>query len=323
VMVDAARRRQLSVVALFGAVVLLLAGPFYLYNYTHTGNPVFPFAASVFGAGPWNGADLAYQLTEMRTFGIGHDLAALVRLPWVLTYHQNAFHPEGHFPNLLLFTLPIIVLFGWRMASARRALAFCLCFGLFWFATMQILRYLVPASALFALVMVLSVARLGEAVGPLRRWLHWRPFAWVLCLAALAPAPVYAVKRLWQEGFPLTASGRHAYLAGALPGFEAFAYLNRTLGDRCHLYAYRFERMFYYADGTMWGDWFGPGRYADFLAKAEDPQALLVHLRTLGVTHLLLGRDEVSTRLVAHPGFREHFGEVFVSDDAQLFELRS
>jgi hypothetical protein len=311
-LVDALRARRPRALLAFGGLALAVALPWYIYIAAHTKNPVFPFASSLFGLGPWTPNDLAVQLGDMRSVGIGHSLGALVGLPWQLTAHQVRFRSEAIFLPVFVVALPLALVGAARDRRLGRPLGLALAYGLFWFSTVQFLRYLVPASALFALAVA----------GGLGAWRRARPLAWALGLVLCAPASVYGVGWLAHSGLPLSPRAREAFLKRELPGWTAVSYLNRVEGARYRLYAFNFEHLFYYADGYMLGDWMGRGRYDDALRFATRPDLLVAYLRGFGITHMLAPRTPDTEQVFRLVSFRERFDELLVTDEWRLFRLR-
>src|SRR5262249_1695062 len=237
------QRRSIAAAVGFGAVALVAAAPFYLYDFILTGDPLVPFRAPVSRVGACGPADLALQLGEMRPHGPGRGLGSLLLLPWNLTVHQGAFQPEAPMLPLLLPGLVAAALALRRDPRLRWPLALALAYGVLWFFGMQAMRYLIPVSAVLSLALAASAARWAD-----------RRHAWILALVLAAPGAGYAAYRLADGGVPVTAAGREAYLAAELPGYAALAWLNRTHGSRYHVYALGFERMYYFADRKMGRD---------------------------------------------------------------------
>jgi 4-amino-4-deoxy-L-arabinose transferase-like glycosyltransferase len=303
-------QRRLRASLLYGLVALALLLPWYVYNFVYTHNPVFPFAARWFGLGPWNAEDLALQLVDMRSYGVGKSGRALLLLPWALTVAQRRFLCEAPFLPLFLPAL-LLALWGARVDRVIRALMLIvLAYGLFWLSSMQLLRYLVPASALFALAVASSIDRLL----PPR-------FTRVTVALLVAPAILYALAVL-RDGFPVTTAGRDAYLARKLPGYAALRLLNGTVGPGYRAYGLRLTRLAYFADGALLGDWFGAARYREVYARLDDATALATHLAGLGAQYLLVPAADAPLAKWRAPDFAARFELLDTSDDVALLRLR-
>jgi hypothetical protein len=268
----------------FGVVALLTGAPWYIYDFVHTGNPVFPVAGALFGfQGPWTAQDLAAQLDEMRLHGMGRSLRALALLPLDLTTAQRRFQVEAPFLPVFLPALAIAVAGAWRDRKVRALVAAVVAYGLFWFSTVQLLRYLVPASALLSLAVAGAAREPLERIGPRLR---------TLALLVLLAAPLgYAGWRIARDGVPLTPAARRAYLERALPGYDAIELLNRKHGTHWRAYQLYLERTQFFAEGTLYGDFFGPWRYSDVAPLLTDPVALTAQLRKYGVDYLIVPNE--------------------------------
>ncbi len=102
--------------ALFSAVALIVAAPWYLKNYLFTGNPVYPFLYGLFGGQFWD--EFRAEAYAAAGSGIGFKPTTLLALPWLLTLGvRDANYWDGRTGPLLLLFLPLVVGFG----LARRA----------------------------------------------------------------------------------------------------------------------------------------------------------------------------------------------------------
>jgi 4-amino-4-deoxy-L-arabinose transferase-like glycosyltransferase len=306
-----AARRRLRAAFVFAAAALLVAWPWYLYDFVHTHNPVFPFAASWFGYGPWSPADLALQLEDLRSHGVGRSLRALVLLPWSLTVAQGRFQVEAPFVPLFL---PALAFAAWAAARDRRVralLAVVVAYGLFWFFGMQLLRYLALASALFCLALAMAAERVRRPAR-IDRWLP---------LALVAPSLVYAAARL-RDGFPVGAAAREAYLVRHLTGYDALAALNRARPTGYRAFGLHLERLQLFADGTLLGDWFGPYRYRPVYERLADAPALAAYLRGLGADTLIVPTSEQPAARLHAPDYAAVFEVVAEFPDATTLRLR-
>jgi dolichyl-phosphate-mannose-protein mannosyltransferase len=106
--------RWLRALSLFCGVSLLVAAPWYLRNLAFTGNPVYPFAYRLFGGAGWDAWRAAWYARGGT--GLGWDLAALVRLPWVLTLGLRDMNfYDGRIGPLFLLALPFLIAWGVRL----------------------------------------------------------------------------------------------------------------------------------------------------------------------------------------------------------------
>jgi 4-amino-4-deoxy-L-arabinose transferase-like glycosyltransferase len=279
------RRRHFWLVA---AVATLVAAPWYLYVWHSTGNPVWPFAGSWLGLGPWSPADLAAQMSEMRSHG-AHGLVDVLRLPWRLTLGQRALSPETAVSPFLWAALATVVFTARRDATVRRWTAIIVAFLAYWFVTPQVYRYLVPILPLVALTGAVSLALLvGE-----------RRYARAITALFLLPGLIWGVVELRGRGLPpATPAAQEAWLAARMPAYRG---VRRAATGGGRVYQLGLEDYVLYA-GDAVGELFGPWRYDRLLALKDAPQAFVDELAKMDVRWLVVQRfREPAMRVPAHP----------------------
>jgi Dolichyl-phosphate-mannose-protein mannosyltransferase len=133
-------RRSLGAVGLFGALSLALVVPWYLRSFALTGNPVYPFLPSIFGA---NGTN--HEVQQILAFyGKGKSALDILLAPWYLV-SEGGVAENGQFLNPLPFLFaPIVLWRAWKGREQRGLLLLCVLWFLLWLKTAQIARYLVP-----------------------------------------------------------------------------------------------------------------------------------------------------------------------------------
>jgi hypothetical protein len=296
-------RRPTPILA-FGAAALGAAGPWYLRLYVETGNPLFPFFSRWLGAEAWDpGGDPALR-GHAPALALGHDVVAslagvgeavmfLLQVPWNGLVHREVFDLQAPLTPYYLIALPLLLPVAAARRTTRPLVVLGLAYAALWLVTPRDLRYLLPLWPLLNLaVMDAAVALLA------RRWptLGARP-AVVLAVAVglAAPGWLYAGYRLARQGpLPVAPVARDAYLSGAVPGYDAIAWLNRRHGSAYTVYALFGARLSYYAEGRLRGAWIGPDRYARVLRVVPDPVALDAELRRLDAGYLLILSDRGS-----------------------------
>jgi hypothetical protein len=183
-------RRAMLAAAVAAGVGVLVLSPWFVRNYTWTGNPVFPFAAGVIGAGHWDAA-----LVER--WDRGHGLTLTTEEPrlealarqWLFNTGFGAAGGEqtprevrniARFPNeygwpVLWIAVLLGALFTVRQVRQRRAVgAMLLVLGvqlLFWLAATHLQsRFLVPTILPAAVIVGLGVARAQQVMSQRLRW---------------------------------------------------------------------------------------------------------------------------------------------------------
>lgn len=316
----AIREHKSSPPLLLTAVVLAIAGPWYVRNYYYTGNPVFPFLPKIFGYSFWSAEDVGVLVAVMKNIGFGRGPKALLALPWRLAFRQDVFYGVIPVTTLYFFALPLLAVFSFKDARIRKLFGLALAFTLFWFITDQELRYLMPA---FPMMSVAAAASLDMLVGviPFSRkwWNHW--IVTVVIGGAITFGGWQFVYRFWPRPIPVTQQQRDNYLTNALPTYPAYRLLNDLKGRNYKVYALYDVNVAYYADGTFMGDVFGPARYDRVVAKLSDSRALYSELRTLGVDFLLINNVVWKVELPHDAFFDAHFKLVYSQDPVHVYEL--
>ena len=327
-LVEGVRQRRWATPFLFGAFALLAAGPWFLFNYVHSRNPIFPLAPGIFGLGSlggWSIEDVKGVMGDLRGRGVPLTPKGLITLPWYLAFRPVIFEWGPGLSPVYFFALPLLAIAVFRSRPALILTGFTVIFTAAWVVNAQIKRHLVSVLPVF------SVACAG-AIEMSLAWLSRKPLVTKLIAAPLAlllayPAVLYAWERKRElEALPVTAEDRHASLARTHPSYLAYLFLNETRGQNYHLYALLDTDMAFFADGVYTGDWFGRQRYGDLFRRWNDSRALYSHLRSLGATHFLINKPALK-RMIAKLSvptdefFRQHFRLIFHHESGMLFEL--
>lgn len=330
----AVRERRCRALLAFAAVAIAIASPWYIRNAWYTGNPVWPYFGSKLGYGIWTAEDAQGQIAEQTSHGTGKGALSLLLLPWNLTFHPAIFRGEFALSGAYLILLPLCLLAAIREAYVRVLLVTVGLYTLFWFSTVQVLRYLLPAVPLLS---VATAATLGKYVFRLR-WAQ----APILARALTGSiGVVFLVPILWTRAAavglvtapliphslpPVKAEQRTSYLKQSLPVYSALEFLNRLKGDKYNLYAIPCSNMAYFADGGFMGDWYGVAGYAMFWDHLSQPEALYQQLRKLGANYFLVdinaGDNNALADILLSPNSLEgHLKIIYANKDALLFEI--
>jgi hypothetical protein len=252
--------------ALFVAAGVLVAAPWYVKSYLWTNNPVYPFFYNVFPHSiNWNqAADEGYR-AEQRSFGRGHDVLALLMVPWNVTMHgadffnvvfknarpDSAQHHAGDVLGGISATFLALLPLALFMRRWERPLTWLLIYSglmvLVWFFLSQQTRYLLPVLAPLSVVVAVTVGWLPE---PLLQ----RVAAAFLCVTfalhleaiypPLAPAAELALGRISRQEYLRTAQ-RDLYPAlefiNTLPPDTRVAFFQEVRGLYC-------DRDYYWAN---------------------------------------------------------------------------
>jgi 4-amino-4-deoxy-L-arabinose transferase-like glycosyltransferase len=326
------RRHSFREVAVFAAVILVVAAPWYIRNFQYTGNPVFPNLGTVFGYGHWTAAEVHSELLYQRNYGTGRTAQSLLYLPWKLTFHQPVFtHGGDELSKVYFFVFPLALMFTFNDRKIRMLVAAAIVFTLFWFYSFQIVRFLLVVIPIYTLMSAASLDRLASLIPRLQRSTWYMLGTPVVALLLLWPAGSYWHELKRNERLPVTAEQRDSYLEHNLPAYPAYEWLNRHRGHNYVLYALLDEQMTYFADGRFIGEWFGPGRYSPILEKLSAPKDLFLQLKGMGATFFLVDEQQIRDSqgwidpkflsFMNDPFFQAHFKIVLARPYLLLFEL--
>ena len=323
------RRRQLAPGVIFVGVALATMAPWLIRNCYYTGNPIFPFfnkpIGSLFGYRLWKPEYLQglYETSfdGFNWIGVGRGFRALLTLPYHLAFDQSKFYGPALLSPIPLFLIPLLIYGGARSGKIRGLLILAICHTLYWFYTIQDIRYLLPALPLLCLAGAAS-CDLGLRAIPgfgSRRVLV--PLTALFVALALYQGWRYSLRTLHHLGpIPVTQQARDAYVARTFPTYDAYKLLNETQGSHYTLYALFDCPTIYFADGLAMGDYWGPARYELVSSKITDGAALFAQLRELGADFFLFNNVH-KLRLPADRFFPQHFRLIYQKDNVFLFQL--
>lgn len=302
------------------ALMLLLGGGFYARNIAWTGSPVFPFAYEIFGGRGWDIKMAHDYARDQNAFGFGRSPSDLAWLPWRLSMtplNALAITPQGPMlaaqplwpfsdapggdpsrsglfevggyalstslsPLLLALGLPCVLM---RRKPAALG-AWMLAFGalwVFWSATGQYARYLLPALALWSAACGWCADRLLQ-----------RPVLRLGLASAIAACCATALTLCALNGaasWSVAAGSRQPgeWLASSFSGWKAMSWINTNTpaGDgvavwgepRC-LYL---DRRYFFADDPH-------NNLLDY-SRLQDWPALKAALKKLGANWVLWNVD--------------------------------
>lgn len=319
-----AKRRDWNVAALafFAGWALLFGTGWYLRNWLWTGNPVYPFAYELFGGRGWS-AEMAKAYTaDQAAYGFGHSISDWLWLPWrvaatplnvvLFTPSGPAIYPRPYWPlaavtvtngslgrfevaGHILQTVigPALLAFGAPLLFMRRkplvvgfVLWSFLFFWVFWAATSQQLRYLIPAFG------ILSLACGWGAQEYLRRsrMLKWTAAATLAGWLLFAPAYTAWSGR---RNLPVV-TGRatpEQFLDRTFSGYAAMNWASTQTPEKARFAVYGEPRCFYLKRDYFWAD--DPHNNLIDYSRVKNGADLVRELNGLGATHVLWNEGPV------------------------------
>lgn len=307
--------KKLAIVCAGAAAI---AVPFYVRNWILLGSPIYPpppflsrFVHVKYLSAGTIRAFHAYMYNRGR--GLGHGLTAYLLLPFKLTYETAYFHGAGGI-GLAPLALGPFGLIASRQNKFLRGLAlFAFLLTTVWFVTDQESRFLIDV---YVIATVFAVAgwRYAAETAP-----KWGPAlsATVITCSILYGAFTIGHERV--DDVHAALSNRYAALRDedTIPFVDGFDYLNTAPAVRSVLILDSTVPP-YYLDVPyvkpfgQWGELTLPG--------VPDLQQALVHVNSLGVSHILDVRSTISDFRVPEtlPGLKLVFSE----PDERIYETR-
>ena len=295
--------RAVRAAALWCVLALIVGSPWYIKSAVYTGNPVYPFYSKIFPTRHWNAALGATYDASNASFGLGatlkevHSPAAAILLPWNLTLYLLPGHPP---PNPIFifpfnnFQAPLVALsplllaalffpaFGRGAPGAVKALGlYALCSFAFWFATVEYVRYLLPALPVFCLLAGWVLSEVWE-----RRWRSRHVLAGLgVCSVAFA---LWTGAQLIALQAPVVfgRQSRDDYITRGFAPYPAMQFINHQLPPSAKIAFYGNPYGFYCDRAYLWAD----AQHSAYLPydTFRTPADLRAALAKIGVTHILV-----------------------------------
>lgn len=316
---DMARRKEFQLKPLLGFCLLtaLLGGLYYVRNWIWVGNPVFPFAYEIFGGKGWTLEMAKAYAHDQEGFGFGRGPLDWLLLPfrasWTPLNFNSPYWPllnvpmenngalgrfevAGHLiqtivgPALLAFGVPVIFLKN-KPLAVRFLLWSFLFFWVFWAASSQQLRYLIPTLALLGVACGWGVVRLQQR-SALLQWV-----AGIALVAWLLFVPLLTWHRLG-DAVPVALGQVQptAYLERTFAGYSAMDWASKNTDGDAVFAVFGEPRNFYLQRRYFWGD-DAHNNLLDF-SKMPSGREFVAQLKEQGATHVLW-----NTRAAQNGGF--------------------
>jgi 4-amino-4-deoxy-L-arabinose transferase-like glycosyltransferase len=281
---------------LFGACAGLVMGAWYIKNWLWTGNPIYPL---LFGGPGWELLENQVLNDYVQTFGVGRTWMDYLLLPFNVYADQAQFSTtsdEVVHPALWLGVLfPLIARSNklFHVILVYAGLSF-----VYWAASSQVIRFLLPLSAVAAIMAASVIERFPSRLKDLLKL----GLIGMMFLSLLSQIPM------------LNDIGLKRYLIGDKSPAQMLQSINN-----------HFRTVFYIENNLISTDrvlflWDGRGYYCEqrcipddeqstairLSVNAPEPQQLAQELKEMGITHLMLSSPDAEWFISYHDPHGQH-----------------
>jgi hypothetical protein len=289
-------------------VTLLMGAQWYVWNWIHTGDPVFPILFNLIDYRDptfWNSAhhELMQNYLELTERGAPINFAWFIAYPFVATFDGlNAFESGriGLGPYAMLL-LPFALGAAWRYhkeLTASRLWVVALIALLFytaWFfsGNSQRIRHLVPIYPLVLICLCAAAQRWAAASG------YSRPLIFATILTLGLHVGGHGIFAINHANYIFSNETRNQFLARNIGEFSAVRWINKNLGAADKVFSwqrqvnYLFEVPSYYAH-------FLQEALIDIRPKANNPVRYLHQLRKQRITHILTSGSDINVPAIGY-----------------------
>lgn len=249
--------KSLYKVIIFGLGSMIIGSWWYLRSFFISGDPIHPFGAPLFGFYLWNAQDLLSQNAEQASHGVVKNIAYLwtalvdAKVTWIF---------PAFLAPLFFRRIDRPIKFGYLVFLG---------YFLFWFYVTQVDRYLIPALVVGCFLVVYVgyrsiisnlVRRLKVQIPILNRPIM--SYLGIFICLGIFIKPICATTLQNIHDWNSTLESRTGYVL-----YQHANNLSPSFGK--NLIQVGFENGIFFYHGLSIGDWFGPGRYAQFITCKE------------------------------------------------------
>ena len=247
------------------AIAVLVGCAWYLKSAAYTGNPVYPFAYSIFGGRNWAAALTGPYTADQHSFGVGHSPSDLLLAPWNLTMYLLPNHippaqfakPFNDYQTPLASLSPLFIFCGLAalMLPLKPKLGIKLLWGYtvaafaVWFLMTQQVRYLLPVTPVLCLLSGWTITSLA-GYSPVARTAAWISSGGAIVFNARFV--LLFAYLLWQIAG--NKEYQQEYLEGSLSSYSAMEFVNTNTPPSAKVITYGEPLTFYLDRGHLWGD---------------------------------------------------------------------
>jgi hypothetical protein len=302
----------LKYIYIYSAFVILFGGFFYILNYVHTGNPLYPALFSVFG-----GQDYSLELNSLMKEMInankrpaGEDLWGFVMSLWNLTMDGERFLSgrNGYGPILLILPLFLLPFTSLVPKDAKKLVLFLtvyvVLFWILWYLfAIQRGRHFLPFFILLTFLISIKICDIKSNDYFKNKLLKRTTNLFLFLFFSFG----LAVHLLFTKQFMMVSIGeidREAYLEKKLPHYKAIQWVNKNLPKDAYVYNLISYREYYLKRKSFYPSIYFQGWY-DF-TKIKNVDDFYEKLKKDGFTHIILQPEPTNT-LNTKDKFNKHY----------------
>ena len=280
----------LKLLFLFVCISIAVALPWFLYNFSYTGNPLYPYFSKFIGfykqRSTHDPTSSMYKFSQW-----GKDFVNLIKSPWIVSM---GLYEEAFIGVLLLLLIPLFVFYKSNWKPTKYLFVYILLYMIIWDINHKLyVRYFVPALATvsFLCAFYFNEAKLGGFKN--------------ICLLVITVIVinnllfVMTVQKFSNNCFGVVcgAQSKKEYLNCMRPTYPNPYYsvadwINKNLPEDVMVYMCHEYRSYYIQRKVVMTDFSSWSPLALWCNKAKDEDDLYTIFKKEGVTHILLNLPE-------------------------------
>lgn len=231
----------------------------YIRNFYYTGNPVHPFATSIFGYHWWNDEDISSQYRIMFDERIPRDIKGFLLMPYYAIQNSVLTHQRAEFIICIIYFSTLLSFLVKK--HLNYLLLFCWTWLVFWVYTAQDPRYLMPITPL---ILVHFGALLHEMINRFLPSLIQKIIIPVIFVIAVFYAYMFIRQELiivYYSDISRPFEEIDESVRARDPRYELISRANQVFGKDEPVYEFELAMYRWFYNGALIGNVFGPHSY--------------------------------------------------------------
>jgi len=319
-------RRNFLFAVIFGVVAFVAGGQWYLWNWLHTGDPIFPLLFSVLEykvAGIW---DQAHHAAFQNAFFVAEKAVPANFFEFVAYPFRATLNPPSAFEALRigfgpfgLLILPFAVSGAWLYRNKIRTsqisvfAVMALFFYTLWFFTgsSQRVRHLLPLYPLVLVCLIVAAHRWSRQIHVMT------PFAAVFVLVGGIQIGGHLIFTMKFFDYLFGSVTRAEYVDRNVSYSASVSWINENLTDKNRIYVDTRNILYFLNVPYFYGHPYHQAQ-VNTLPSADDPTTFLSQLRRLGIDHVLISNWPDQAMSKPYRGILGLAGALLASECAEI-----